>query len=196
MLSPDTKNRFLQLRAQGCTLSSIATQLRVSPRTLVDWNRLHKIEIRALRAIALEEVMSKCLPSREQTVTALPRNPAASIHGWPPRISERCGLLGPQLLALPRLSRISRFELPSYDSGMFALSPTGSLSPFLRQTCLFLFFCESQKMRHQHVTTLDFLRGAILSFHPSSFILVIAPSPPIQTNSNQFKPDHTLFQNP
>ena len=140
--------------------------------------------------------MSKCLPSREQTVTALPRNPAASIHGWPPRISERCGLLGPQLLALPRLSRISRFELPSYDSGMFALSPTGSLSPFLRQTCLFLFFCESQQMRHQHVTTLDFLRGAILSFHPSSFILVIAPSPPIQTNSNQFKPDHTLFQNP
>ena len=71
MLSPETKNRFLQLRAQGCTLSSIATQLQVSPRTLVDWNRLHKIEIRALRAIALEEVMTKCLPSTEQTVTAL-----------------------------------------------------------------------------------------------------------------------------
>ena len=71
MLAPETKNRFLQLRAQGCTLSSIAAELQVSARTLVEWNRLHKVELRALRAIALEEVMSKCLPSREQTITAL-----------------------------------------------------------------------------------------------------------------------------
>ncbi|MCX6905611.1 MAG: hypothetical protein NTW03_19460, partial [Verrucomicrobia bacterium] len=59
-------------------------------------------------------------------------------------------------------TRISRFELPPYDSGVFALSPAGRLSPFLRQTCLFLFFCESQLSVHQYIVTSIFLRRAIL----------------------------------
>ena len=81
-----------------------------------------------------------------------------------PGSPERCGLLGPQCLVLPRISRMSRFGLPSYDSGVFALSPVGRLSPFLRQTCLFLFFCESQDIDHQYITIFTFLRGAILSW--------------------------------
>ena len=48
--------------------------------------------------------------------------------------------------------------------GLFGPTPTGGLSPFLRQTCLFLFFCESQQILHQHVPIFDFLRGAIFSF--------------------------------
>jgi len=59
---------------------------------------------------------------------------------------------------------------------LFGPTPTGGLSPFLRQTCLFLFFCESQQILHQHVPFLDFLRGAIFrssgfDFQPLAFSL-------------------------
>ena len=43
------------------------------------------------------------------------------------------------------------------------LSPAGRLSRFLRQTCLLLFFCESEYIGHKHITISHFLRGAILN---------------------------------
>ena len=80
--------------------------------------------------------------------------------------------------------------------GLFGPTPTGSLSPFLRQTCLFLFFCESQQILHQHVPIFDFLRGAIFSFRFSIPKLPrpVCPARPVPAQSNQIKPDDTLFQ--
>ena len=95
-----------------------------------------------------------------------PRNSQNTLKarnlGNRPGSPERCGLRGPQRLVLPRISRISRFELQSCVSGVFTLSPAGRFSPFLRQTCLFLFFCESQDIGHKYITITTFLRGAIL----------------------------------
>jgi transcriptional regulator with XRE-family HTH domain len=71
MYDADTKNQFLELRAKGCSLSRIAERLKVSQRTLVDWNRQEHEQIRTLRAIECEALQEKILASREQELISL-----------------------------------------------------------------------------------------------------------------------------
>jgi hypothetical protein len=47
MYDNDTKNEFIELRAKGWSPSRISDQLKVSQRTLVDWNRQEREQIRA-----------------------------------------------------------------------------------------------------------------------------------------------------
>jgi orotate phosphoribosyltransferase-like protein len=56
MYSNDIKDQFLELRAKGLSLARIATDIHVSQRTLVHWNRQLALDIRALRAVHLEAV--------------------------------------------------------------------------------------------------------------------------------------------
>ena len=74
MHSLDTKSRFLELRAKDWSLARIATKLKVSKRTLVDWNSQHQAEIRALRAIELEALQEKILATHKQELTCLAQN--------------------------------------------------------------------------------------------------------------------------
>jgi lambda repressor-like predicted transcriptional regulator len=71
MHSTETKNQFIELRAQGRTLASLASQLGVSKRTLIDWNRQSAPEIQALRAVEIEALHEKILASHEQELTRL-----------------------------------------------------------------------------------------------------------------------------
>ena len=71
MYDIDTKNRFLELRAKGWSLSRIAEQLNVSQRTLVDWNRQEHEQIRTLRAIEWEALQEKILATSEQELVRL-----------------------------------------------------------------------------------------------------------------------------
>jgi lambda repressor-like predicted transcriptional regulator len=71
MHTVDTKSRFLELRAKGWSLARIAAQIEVSQRTLVDWNRQHYHELRALRAVELEAVQEKILATHEHELTCL-----------------------------------------------------------------------------------------------------------------------------
>jgi hypothetical protein len=50
MYDNDTKNQFIELRAKGWSLGRTSEQLKVSQRTLVDWNRQEREQIRTLRA--------------------------------------------------------------------------------------------------------------------------------------------------
>ena len=67
----DTKNQFLELRAKGWSLSRISEQLKVSQRTLVDWNRQEREQIRTLRAIEWEALQEKILATGEQDLVRL-----------------------------------------------------------------------------------------------------------------------------
>jgi hypothetical protein len=69
----DTKNKFVELRAQGWSLSHIAANLHVSKRTLVDWNRECAADIKSLRTLELELLQEKFLASREEELTRLVR---------------------------------------------------------------------------------------------------------------------------
>src|SRR5437867_3735551 len=71
MHSPETKNQFIELRAQGLTLARIASQLGVSKRTLVDWSRQCQSEIRSLHAVELEALHEKLLGSHEAELSRM-----------------------------------------------------------------------------------------------------------------------------
>ncbi|HXP59673.1 MAG TPA: hypothetical protein VN829_04230 [Dongiaceae bacterium] len=71
MYSNDTKDQFAELRAKGLSLSRIATDIHVSQRTLVDWNRQLAPDIRALRAVHLEALHEQTLASREADLARL-----------------------------------------------------------------------------------------------------------------------------
>ena len=73
MHGTDTKSQFLQLRAKGWSLARIATQINVSPRTLVDWNRQLSDELRVLKALEIEALQEKILATHEAELTRLSR---------------------------------------------------------------------------------------------------------------------------
>jgi hypothetical protein len=71
MHSNDTKDQFLELRAKGLSLARIATDIHVSQRTLVEWNRQLAPDICALRAVHLEALHEQILASRQEDLTRL-----------------------------------------------------------------------------------------------------------------------------
>ncbi len=73
MHSEQTQEKFIELRAQGWTLQHLATELHVSKRTLVDWNREFASEIQSMRELELELLKEKILASREEELNRLAR---------------------------------------------------------------------------------------------------------------------------
>jgi transposase len=74
MHTVDTKSRFIELRAKGWSLARIAKAIDVSQRTLVDWNRQHRAELQALRAVEVEALEEKLLASHEHELACLARS--------------------------------------------------------------------------------------------------------------------------
>lgn len=66
-----TQNSFIELRARGWSLRRISAELKVAPRTLVDWNRKNLEAIRTLRALELEALREKVLATHEQELLSL-----------------------------------------------------------------------------------------------------------------------------
>ncbi len=73
MHTQQTIEKFVELRAQGWTLPHIATELHVSKRTLVGWNREFAADIKSMRALELELLKEKFLASREENLDRLAR---------------------------------------------------------------------------------------------------------------------------
>ena len=69
----ETQDKFVELRAQGWSLGHIATELHVSKRTLVDWNREFDAEIQSFRTLEIELFQEKALASREDDLKRLTR---------------------------------------------------------------------------------------------------------------------------
>src|SRR5207245_8084665 len=67
----EPKNQSTELSAQCLTLPRIASQLGVSKRTLVDWNRQCQSEIRSLHAVELEALHEKLLGSHEAELSRM-----------------------------------------------------------------------------------------------------------------------------
>ena len=71
MHSEETIQRFIELRAQGCTYARLTTELNVSKPTLIAWSRKHQFQIQNLRTIELEALADKWLASVSDRVKAL-----------------------------------------------------------------------------------------------------------------------------
>ena len=73
MYTSEKRDKFVELRAQGWSLSHIATELDITKRTLVDWNRDLATEVQSLRTLELELVQEKILASRQEELDRLYR---------------------------------------------------------------------------------------------------------------------------
>jgi len=62
MPSTDTKSQFIELRAKNWSLARIATQLKVAPRTLVEWNRQSQAVRAEIRKTRLEPELDEAVP--------------------------------------------------------------------------------------------------------------------------------------
>ena len=59
MKDQKTKEKFIELRAQGFSFDRIAKELRVSKQTLIVWSKELELEIANLKAIELEALQEK-----------------------------------------------------------------------------------------------------------------------------------------
>ena len=67
----ETQQRFVCLRAEGCSFARIAEELKVSKPTLIKWSRKFQFDIQNNRAINIEALHEKWLSTREARVAAL-----------------------------------------------------------------------------------------------------------------------------
>ena len=64
----DTRERFIELRAEGWTLTKIADELEISYNTAVNWNRDFAERIKAAHALRIEELQEKYLMAKEKKI--------------------------------------------------------------------------------------------------------------------------------
>ncbi|HKQ39903.1 MAG TPA: helix-turn-helix domain-containing protein [Verrucomicrobiae bacterium] len=73
MYTTDQMHRFIELRARGLTVPTIAVQLGIPSSTLYDWNNRARHEIQKIKRIALHEVEERVLGSHECQLDSLAR---------------------------------------------------------------------------------------------------------------------------
>ena len=59
MKDNETKERFIELRAEGRSFERIAKELKTSKQTLIDWSKELELEIANLKAIELEALQER-----------------------------------------------------------------------------------------------------------------------------------------
>ena len=59
MKTTDTKEQFINLRAKGLSYAKISDELKVSRKTLVDWNNSLREEVANRKALELEALFEK-----------------------------------------------------------------------------------------------------------------------------------------
>ena len=71
MHDPNIRNQFLEKRAQGRSLISIAAEVKVPYRTLVEWNRQDREVIATTRALEVEAMQERILATHEHQLASL-----------------------------------------------------------------------------------------------------------------------------
>jgi len=100
MHDEQTGQRFIELRSQGWPFARIATELKVSKPTLINWSRKHQFQIQNLRAVELEAVADQWLSSVSDRLNSLGRQ----LHKVEAELATRDikALSTPQLYAIAR----------------------------------------------------------------------------------------------
>jgi len=63
-----TKELFIDLRAEGASLDTIAGELQVSKHTLIEWNRQFKTQIDTVKALRIEALQEKYYVYRQSRI--------------------------------------------------------------------------------------------------------------------------------
>ncbi len=71
MKDNETRDKFVELRAQGKSFAAIADELGVSKPTLIDWSRDMQVLIANLRAVHDEALLERYRLTKERQLQAL-----------------------------------------------------------------------------------------------------------------------------
>ena len=71
MKDQKTKERFIELRAEGLSYQKIAQQLKVSKQTLIAWSKELNHDIANLKAIRIEAILEEYCVFREKRIELL-----------------------------------------------------------------------------------------------------------------------------
>lgn len=66
MHSPETRQKFVERRAQGWSLTRIASELDVARSTLIEWSRQLRFQLQNQTAIELDDLQHRLLGPRQQ----------------------------------------------------------------------------------------------------------------------------------
>ena len=71
MHTPETRQKFVERRAQGWSLIRIASELGVARSTLIEWSRQLRFEIQNQLAIELDDLRNRLLGPRQARASGL-----------------------------------------------------------------------------------------------------------------------------
>ena len=71
MHTPETRQKFVERRAQGWSLVRIASELGVARSTLIEWSRQLRFEIQNQLAIELDDLRNRLLGPRQARASGL-----------------------------------------------------------------------------------------------------------------------------
>jgi transcriptional regulator with XRE-family HTH domain len=71
MHTPETRQKFIERRAQGWSLVRLATELGVARSTLIEWSRQLRFEIQNQRAIELDDLRKRLLGTCQSRAAVL-----------------------------------------------------------------------------------------------------------------------------
>jgi|ERR1035437_508421 hypothetical protein len=71
MHTPETRQKFVEMRAQGWSFVRLATELGVAKSTIVEWSRQLRFEIQNQSAIELDDLKNRLLGHRQHRATVL-----------------------------------------------------------------------------------------------------------------------------
>jgi hypothetical protein len=77
MHTPEVRQKFIERRAQGWSLTRIASELDVAKSTLVDWSRQLRFEIQNQDAIEQDDLRNRLLGQRQHQAGVLAEKLAA-----------------------------------------------------------------------------------------------------------------------
>src|SRR6478735_3596954 len=127
MHTPETVQRFVELRAQSWSYARLMTELNVTKPTLIAWSRKHQFDIQNLHAIELEALREKWLASTTARVDKL----GAQLQSVETELAKRdlSTLSTPRLMSVARELRrqIEQATGPLKFSSPLSEIPTGEL---------------------------------------------------------------------
>ena len=71
MHTPETRQKFIERRAQGWSLIRIGTELGVARSTLIEWSRQLRFELQNQRALELDEMRNRMLGTCQSRASVL-----------------------------------------------------------------------------------------------------------------------------
>ncbi len=118
MYTPEMKEKFVNLRAKGNTISAISEKLGVGRQTLITWNKEYATEIMNLRELELEDHKDKYFANHKKRIEIIGTKFAQLLERVDKQLNDNYEYISPErtLNLLLKYARFLRMEEISLSS--------------------------------------------------------------------------------